>query len=86
MLGTVFDGVAFSKDVTFKAFNGLPGVTISNFQLPSDDPRGGICIETDLHIPSPARTNFQQCWRLHELTSHCRARYRIWYGWLSGIL
>lgn len=34
---------------------GLPGVTISNFQLPSDDPAGGIHIETDSTIPSPAQ-------------------------------
>ena len=54
-LGTIFDGVKLSKDVSFKAFNGLPGVTISNFQLPSDDPAGGIHIETDSMIPSPAR-------------------------------
>ncbi|KAJ7675082.1 hypothetical protein B0H17DRAFT_1161695 [Mycena rosella] len=54
-LGTIFDNVVLSKDVTFKAFNGLPGVTISNFQLPSDDPAGGIHIETDAEIPSPAQ-------------------------------
>ncbi|KAH9083581.1 hypothetical protein EDB83DRAFT_2511885 [Lactarius deliciosus] len=54
-LGTIFDGVSLSKDVTFKAFNGLPGVTINNFQLPSDDPAGGIHIETDSLIPSPAQ-------------------------------
>lgn len=54
-LGTIFDNVELSKNVTLKAFNGLPGVTISNFQLPSDDPAGGIHIETDSMIPSPAR-------------------------------
>lgn len=54
-LGTIFDGVSLSKDITFKAFNGLPGVTISNFQLPTDDPAGGIRIETDSLIPSPAQ-------------------------------
>jgi antitoxin (DNA-binding transcriptional repressor) of toxin-antitoxin stability system len=54
-LGTIFDGVSLSKDVSFKAFNGLPGVTISNFQLPSDDPSGGIHIETDASIPSPSQ-------------------------------
>ena len=60
-LGTIFDGVSLSKDVTFKAFNGLPGVTISNFQLPSDDPTGGIHIETDSLIPSAARLCHQRC-------------------------
>jgi hypothetical protein len=54
-LGTIFDNVVLSKDISFKAFNGLPGVTISNFQLPSDDPAGGIHIDTDAGIPSPAR-------------------------------
>ncbi|KAJ6593726.1 hypothetical protein B0H19DRAFT_32612 [Mycena capillaripes] len=54
-LGTIFDNVVLSKDISFKAFNGLPGVTISNFQLPSDDPAGGIHIETDAGIPSPAQ-------------------------------
>ena len=54
-LGEIFDGVSLKKDISFKAFNGLPGVTISNFQLPSDDPAGGIHIETDSLIPSPSR-------------------------------
>ncbi|OBZ73242.1 hypothetical protein A0H81_06855 [Grifola frondosa] len=53
-LGTIFDGVSLSKNISFKAFNNLPGVTISNFQLPSDDPAGGIHIETDSLIPSPS--------------------------------
>ncbi|KAK1218918.1 hypothetical protein PQX77_018360 [Marasmius sp. AFHP31] len=54
-LRTNFDNVALSKTVSFKAFNNLPGVTISNFELPSDDPNGGIHIETDSTIPSPAQ-------------------------------
>ncbi|PPQ89568.1 hypothetical protein CVT25_012240 [Psilocybe cyanescens] len=54
-LGTIFDNVSLSKVISFKAFNGLPGVTISNFQLPSDDPAGGIHIETDASIPSQAQ-------------------------------
>ncbi|KAI0686333.1 hypothetical protein BC835DRAFT_1523138 [Cytidiella melzeri] len=54
-LGTIFDNVSLTKNITLKAFNGLPGVTISNFQLPSDDPAGGIHIETDSSIPSPAQ-------------------------------
>lgn len=53
-LGTMFDGVSLSKNVTFKAFNNLPGVTVKNFELPSDDPAGGIHIETDSLIPSAA--------------------------------
>ena len=54
-LGSNFDGVSLKKDISFKAFNNLPGVTISNFKLPSDDPAGGIHIETDSMIPSPAQ-------------------------------
>ncbi|KAJ7594702.1 hypothetical protein C8J56DRAFT_446479 [Mycena floridula] len=54
-LGTIFDNVSLSKVVSFKAFNNLPGVTISNFQLPSDASEGGIQIETDALIPSPAQ-------------------------------
>ncbi|KAK0241921.1 hypothetical protein EDD85DRAFT_820884 [Armillaria nabsnona] len=52
VLGTIFDNVSLEKTVTFKAFNNLPGVTISNFSLPSDDVDGGIHIETDVSIPS----------------------------------
>ena len=84
-LGTAFDGVSLSKDVNFKAFNGFPGVTISNFQLPYDDPAGGIHIETDSLIPSPARLCHQQRCRLHELTRLSRARYRFGDGWLPGV-
>lgn len=54
-LGTIFDNIELTKSVSFKAFNNLPGVSISNFQLPSDDPAGGIHVETDARIPSPAR-------------------------------
>ncbi len=74
-LGTIFDGVSLSKDVTFKAFNGLPGVTISNFELPSDDPAGGIHIETDSLIPSPARLYHLRFCCLQELTRLSRAWY-----------
>ncbi|KAF8626824.1 hypothetical protein AX15_004657 [Amanita polypyramis BW_CC] len=58
-LGTIFDDVSLSKTVSFKAFNGLPGVSISNFNLPSDDPAGGIHIETDVDIPSPAQLGIE---------------------------
>ncbi|KAF5351977.1 hypothetical protein D9756_007389 [Leucocoprinus leucothites] len=58
-LGTIFDGVVLEKSVSFKAFNNLPGVSISNFQLPSDDPAGGIHVETDASIPSPAQLGIE---------------------------
>ncbi|KAH7875192.1 uncharacterized protein C8R40DRAFT_1170817 [Lentinula edodes] len=54
-LGTIFDNVSLTKNVSFNAFNGLPGVTISNFQLPSDSSEGGITIDLDAQIPSPAQ-------------------------------
>jgi hypothetical protein len=54
-LGTVFDGIELTKEIGFDAFNGLPGVTIDNFKLPSDDPEGGIHIDTDSMIPSVAQ-------------------------------
>ncbi|KAF9051008.1 hypothetical protein BDZ89DRAFT_1056905 [Hymenopellis radicata] len=54
-LGTIFDNISLEKKVSFKAFNNLPGVTISNFKLPSDDDAGGIHIETDALIPSSAQ-------------------------------
>lgn len=55
-LETIFQNVSLSKVITLKAFNGLPGVQIQNFNLPSDDPAGGIHIDTDVLIPSEART------------------------------
>ncbi|GJJ06156.1 hypothetical protein Clacol_000345 [Clathrus columnatus] len=58
-LGTNFDGVSLSKDLNFAAFNGLPGVTISNFNLPGDDPAGGITISTDSLIPSKSQLGIE---------------------------
>lgn len=57
-LGTIFDNVSLKKDIQLTALNGLPGVTINNFMLPSDDPAGGIHIETDALIPSSSRKCF----------------------------
>ena len=76
-LGTIFNNVSLSKDVSFKAFNGLPGVTISNFQLPSDDPAGGIHIETDASIPSPSR--------LWTIIFFMTDDFTKWYGIELGI-
>lgn len=58
-LGTIFDGVSLSKELNFTAFNGLPGVTISNFNLPGNDPAGGITISTDSLIPSQSAVGIQ---------------------------
>ncbi|KAJ3724969.1 hypothetical protein DFJ43DRAFT_1197841 [Lentinula guzmanii] len=54
-LGTIFENISLTKNVSFNAFNGLPGVTIRNFQLPSDSTEGGITIDLDAQIPSPAQ-------------------------------
>lgn len=54
-LGTAFDNVRLSKDVTLKAFNNIRGVTISNFDLPGDTQEGGIEISTDSMIPSQSQ-------------------------------
>ena len=54
-LGTIFEGLVFEKSISFKAFNNVAGVSVVKFDLPSDDPAGGIHIETDASIPSSAR-------------------------------
>ncbi|KEI38214.1 uncharacterized protein L969DRAFT_517877 [Mixia osmundae IAM 14324] len=55
-LGTIFSNVNFGKTITLAAFNGLPGVTIMNFDLPGDAPNNaGINILTGSMIPSPAQ-------------------------------
>lgn len=55
-LNTVFSGVALSKDVTLKAFDGLPGVNITAFDLPGDaDGGGGIEMDVTVAIPNPAQ-------------------------------
>ncbi|KAK0559809.1 hypothetical protein OC844_004162, partial [Tilletia horrida] len=54
-IGFQFDNVILSQTVTFQAFNGLPGVTISNFNIPSQDAQNQrLNIETDSVIPSQA--------------------------------
>ncbi|SCV70806.1 BQ2448_3568 [Microbotryum intermedium] len=50
-LQTIFDNVTLTKDITFSAFDGLPGVTIVNPDFPRDVP-DGIALVTDTAIPS----------------------------------
>lgn len=59
-IGTIFDNVVLQKDVSFDAFNGLPGVTIVNPDFPrdSDSPKG-IALVTDASIPSPSNLGIQ---------------------------
>jgi hypothetical protein len=54
-LGTIFDHVSLTKDISFQAFRGPAGLRISNFQLSREDPAGFIEIDTNARIPSPAR-------------------------------
>ncbi|KAF9958423.1 hypothetical protein BGZ70_009193 [Mortierella alpina] len=54
-LGRTFKDLDMSKDMTVKAFNGLPGVTIEKFSLPGDDPNGkGIIIAIDANVTNPS--------------------------------
>ncbi|KAI8890227.1 hypothetical protein K501DRAFT_169158 [Backusella circina FSU 941] len=47
--------VDLNKEITLNGMNGFPDVKISSFQLPGDDPNGGILVElgTVLNSPSP---------------------------------
>lgn len=59
-IGTIFDNVVLQKDVSFDAFNGLPGVTIVNPDFPRDsqDPKG-IALVTQSSIPSPSNLGIE---------------------------
>ena len=50
MIGISVPGISLaSKSVTLKGFNGLKdGVKINTFDLPSDDPAGGIHLTLDV--------------------------------------
>ncbi|SHO78091.1 Uncharacterized protein MSYG_2433 [Malassezia sympodialis ATCC 42132] len=52
-LNIVFDKVKISKDVSFDAFNNLPGVGITSFDIPSDT-SNALNIVAGTSIPSPA--------------------------------
>ncbi|KAG2206931.1 hypothetical protein INT46_005451, partial [Mucor plumbeus] len=47
--------VDLNKDIVLNGMNGFPNVKINSFQLPGDDPNGGILVElgTVLESPSP---------------------------------
>lgn len=57
-LGTIFDNVVLSKDISFSAFDGLPGVTITNPDFPSDSPNG-IALDVGTAIPSKSNLGVQ---------------------------
>lgn len=50
-----YKNLKFTKNVVFKGINGFTDVKILDFQLPGDDPRGGITTQvlTQLRNPSP---------------------------------
>ncbi|KAL8279026.1 hypothetical protein RQP46_008484 [Phenoliferia psychrophenolica] len=53
-LGTIFENVLITKDITFDAFNKLaPGVTVLNPDFPGDA-SNGILLALDSLIPSPS--------------------------------
>ena len=52
-LNIVFSDVKISKDVSFDAFNNLPGVAITSFDIPGET-SNALKIVTGTTIPSPA--------------------------------
>ncbi|WFD34248.1 hypothetical protein MCUN1_001085 [Malassezia cuniculi] len=52
-LETIFDDVKLTKQVSFKAFNNLPGVAITYFDIPGQT-SNSLKIKTTTTIPSPA--------------------------------
>ncbi|WFD26547.1 hypothetical protein MNAN1_001530 [Malassezia nana] len=52
-LNIVFDKVKISKDVSFDAFNNLPGVTITSFNIPGET-SNALKIDVGSSIPSPS--------------------------------
>lgn len=57
-LQTIFDDVTLSKDIGFRAFDGLPGVTITRPDFPRDS-ENGIALVTDTAIPSLSNLGVQ---------------------------
>ncbi|CAO3592056.1 unnamed protein product [Absidia cylindrospora] len=58
-LGFTFTGINMEKSVTLKGCNGFKGaVTIKAFDLPADDPAGGITLTADTTIANPSQVGF----------------------------
>ena len=57
-LNIIFSDVHISKDLTFDAFNGLPGVKITNFDIPGET-KDSLKITSGTMIPSPASLGIQ---------------------------
>ncbi|KAI9304512.1 hypothetical protein BJ944DRAFT_266728, partial [Cunninghamella echinulata] len=58
-LGFTFTNIKMQKFVTIKGCNGFKGaVTINSFNLPSNDPAGGITLIADTTIVNPSQVGF----------------------------
>ncbi|KAI8096238.1 uncharacterized protein BX664DRAFT_323438 [Halteromyces radiatus] len=58
-LGFTFTGIKMEKFVTLKGANGFKGaVTINSFDLPSNDPAGGITLTCNTTIVNPSQVGF----------------------------
>ncbi|KAI9253787.1 hypothetical protein BDA99DRAFT_467830 [Phascolomyces articulosus] len=51
--------VSLDKEVTIPGMGGFPEVTIESFQLPGDDPNGGILVELGTILVSPSPVGVQ---------------------------
>lgn len=59
-MGITVPGISISKKVTLKGMNGLKNaVTINSFDLPGDDPAGGITLTLDTTIVNPSQVGIQ---------------------------
>lgn len=59
-MGITVPGISISKKVTLKGMNGLKNaVTINSFDLPADDPAGGITLTLDTTIVNPSQVGIQ---------------------------
>ncbi|KAK0556496.1 hypothetical protein OC844_005834 [Tilletia horrida] len=55
-LGITIDGISLTKQVQLRGFNGLIGaVSINSFDLPSNDPAGGIHLDVQSTIRNPSQ-------------------------------
>ena len=57
-LNIIFNDVKISKDLNFKAFNGLKGVKITSFDIPGET-SNALKVTTGTDIPSPASLGIQ---------------------------
>ncbi|KAJ3340370.1 hypothetical protein HDU93_007095 [Gonapodya sp. JEL0774] len=53
-LGRTFSGLSIDKTVTFKGFSGLRNISILSFDLPGNDPNGGIKIILQTLLVNPS--------------------------------